>query len=70
MKWTIDTARSWVEFVVRYMGISTIEGRFTHVRGTVETTEDGHGLVVDPMPKSVPQPVLSLSRGAYSGIRR
>lgn len=41
MKWTIDTARSRVEFVVRYVGISTIEGRFTRVRGTVETTEDG-----------------------------
>ncbi len=41
MKWTIDTARSSVEFVVRYVGISTIEGRFTRVRGTIETTEDG-----------------------------
>jgi len=41
VKWTIDTARSRVEFVVRYVGISTIEGRFTRVRGTVETTEDG-----------------------------
>ncbi len=41
MKWTIDTARSKVEFVVRYVGISTIKGRFTQVRGTIETTEDG-----------------------------
>ena len=41
MKWTIDAACSRAEFVVRYEGISTIRGRFTHVRGTIETTEDG-----------------------------
>ena len=41
MKWTFDTARSRVEFVVRYVGISTIEGRLTRVRGMIETTEYG-----------------------------
>ncbi len=41
MKWTIDIARSSADFVVRYVSISTIEGRFTRVCGTIETTEDG-----------------------------
>ncbi len=41
MKWTIDPAHSTVSFAVRYVGISSIQGRLTPVRGTVEATEDG-----------------------------
>ncbi len=41
MKWTIDPAHSTVAFGVRYVGISSIQGRLTRVRGTIEATEDG-----------------------------
>jgi polyisoprenoid-binding protein YceI len=47
VKWTIDTVCSGVGFVVRYMGISSIEGRFTHVRGTIKTTDDGQLKVIE-----------------------
>ena len=37
-QWIIDPAHSEVKFRVKHLVISTVTGRFTDVRGTVETT--------------------------------
>lgn len=42
MKWMVDPAHTSVEFAVRFMGLSSVRGRFKRVTGTFETAdEDG-----------------------------
>lgn len=39
--WTLDPTHSAVEFAVKHMMISTVKGRFSDVKGTVQIPESG-----------------------------
>ena len=41
MKWTIDPVHSSVEFAILHMAIAKTRGRFKHLRGEIETNDDG-----------------------------
>jgi polyisoprenoid-binding protein YceI len=40
MKWKIDPAHTSVEFAVRFMGLTSVRGRFKRVTGTLETADN------------------------------
>src|SRR6516164_884967 len=41
MKWIIDPVHSSVEFAILHMAIAKTRGRFKHLRGEIETNDDG-----------------------------
>jgi polyisoprenoid-binding protein YceI len=40
--WTIDTAYTVVQFVVKHLGFTTVRGRFSDARGTIHCRDTGH----------------------------
>jgi polyisoprenoid-binding protein YceI len=46
MAWQIDPAHTEVQFAVRHMGLATVRGTFSGVKGTLEL-EGGHPAAVD-----------------------